>query len=154
LSQPRVGAEPRIDRHPLAPDVLHRLGPGQARIGYEQVYSQYAVVGLRLALVAALRELERPPRPGEQGVGLQVPLVLLGRLNSEPARDRAEEAETRLFHHAIGALAAVLAHHPVGWKLADLRLREVLDRLAVRLRADGRRSERQQRQTGRHDRGE
>src|SRR5262249_49964789 len=143
LGQPRVGAEPRLDRHPLAPDVLDRLGPGYARIGYEQIYSQRAVVSLRLALVTALRELERPPRPGEQAIGLEVPFVLLGGLNAEAAHVRAEEAKTPLLHHAVRVLAAVLARFPVGRKFADLRFGKVLDRQALGLSADGRRSEHQ-----------
>jgi hypothetical protein len=79
--------------------------------------------------------------------------VLFRGLDAKTSNRRVQETETRLFGDLVDIFAGVLARLPVSRKLADLRLREVLDRLAVGLgrgireqRGEGKRGCRDQRQ--------
>src|SRR3989454_10264699 len=119
LREPVVGGQMRPDGHLLAPDVLDRLRPRDARIRHEQVDGERAVVGGRDALVGARGELARPPRPGEHRVGVEIPLDLLGRLDAEALRGGAQEAEPLLLQDAVDVLARVLSRLPVRRELAD-----------------------------------
>ena len=141
LREAEIRVEPRADGDLLAPDIFDRLRPSDARIGHEHVDRQGAIVGLGLALVAALRKLEGPPRPHEERIGVEIPLVLFGGLDAEPLGRGMQEVQAGLFGDPVDFLAGVLPDLPVGRQPADFRLRKVLDRTAVGLgrerRGDG-----------------
>src|SRR5881409_1137628 len=103
----------RPDGDLLAPDVLDRLRPRDARIRHEQVDGERAVVGGRDALVGAPGELARPPRPGEHRVGVEIPLDLLGRLDAEAPREGAQEAKPLLLQDPVDLPTRALSLPPV-----------------------------------------
>src|SRR5215813_10792193 len=92
LGQAAARGQARPHGHHCAPDVLDGLHRPRG-VGKDRVHRDRAVVGLGLALVGALGEHQRTPRPGEHGVGLEIPLVLLGRLDAEALGHRVQEAE-------------------------------------------------------------
>src|SRR5262249_58422079 len=71
-------------------------------------------------------------------IGGEIPLVFLGGLHAQPLDVGAQEPQARFLGDPIRVLGGVFSELPVGGQLADLRLGEVLDRLAVGLGGDGR----------------
>src|SRR5262249_11250037 len=89
------------------------------------------VIGLRLALVGALRELDRPPRPGQYGIRGEVPFELLRRLDAEPAGGGVQEALAILLLNRIHVAAGVLARLPVWRELPDRPLGKIVNGEAI-----------------------
>src|SRR5215475_7661447 len=141
LGQAAARGQARAHGHHCAPDVFDGLHRPRG-VGKDRVHGDRAVVGLGLALVGALGEHYRAPRPGEHGVGLGIPFVLLGRLDAEALGHRVQEAEAVHLLDRVGLAPRVLARLPVEWEFSHLAFGEIIDGDAV-LRAR-RRGEKEQ----------
>src|SRR5262249_11667601 len=97
-----------------------------------RVDRQHTVVGLRLALVRVLRELDRAPGPGQDRIGLEVPSHLAPRLDAEAPRGGVEEAEAVLLADRVDRSPLFLPRLPSRRELADLARGEILERDALR----------------------
>src|SRR5262249_22718069 len=133
LGEAAVRRQWRPDRNPLAPDVLHRLRPADARVRNEQVDREDAVVGGGLPFVRPGGKHQGSPGPGQDGVRVEVPLVLERGLDAESLRGRMEHVLPVLVADRVDRLALVLPYLPIGGGGADRGLGPVGNRHAVLL---------------------
>src|SRR5215510_4488814 len=126
LGQAAARGQARAYRHHRAPDVFHGLDRPRG-VREHRVHRHRAVVGLGLTLVGALGKDHGTPRPGEHRVGLEIPLVLLGRLDTQALGHRVQEAEPVHLLDRVHLAARILARLPVGRELPHLAFGEGVD---------------------------